>query len=161
MKTKHYDFLVVGLSVVILLGVIGYAQPFVISPLDGLETTNTSILFEFGKADTIFIDDNTEFTSPILINAENDLVVNLKPGTYYWKIKGIGESKIHTLTIVSEIELRLREVGEKYELTNAGNLPLDVEIYNNSLFQGNVVLEVEESENVSGNVFIGRGNENG
>lgn len=157
-KKKIIDVVIIGLSVLFVIGIVGYASPLVISPIDGLKTTNSSVLFEFEKADTILIDDNIEFTSPILINAENNLVVNLLPGEYYWKIKGLGESRINTLTIISEVDLKLKENGDKYSVVNAGNTELKVDIYNGSVLQGNVVLEVDEEHNSTGTLFVGREN---
>jgi hypothetical protein len=160
MESKRIgDFIVIGISVVLLLGVLGYASPLVISPFDNMTTTNASVLFSFDKADTILIDDNVEFSSPMELHAENNLVVNLKPGKYYWKIRGARESKVNTLTIVSEIDLRLREAGSQYELVNAGNNKLNVDIYNGSALTGNLILEKDESQNVTGTLFVGSENE--
>ena len=156
---KIGDIMMIGLSALAVLTIFGYASPLIISPIDNLETTNSSVLFEFDKADTILIDDNLNFTSPILVKAENNLIVNLKPGLYYWKIKGLTESKINTLTILSEIDLRLKDNGDRYALVNAGNTELDVAIYNGSVLQGNVILDIEEEKNVSGTLFVGRENE--
>jgi hypothetical protein len=156
MNKKTIDFVLLGLSVLVVIGIVGYARPLVIAPFDNFKTTNNSVLFAFDKADTIFIDDNIEFTSPTEIQAEDNLIVNLKPGVYYWKIRGLGESKIHTLTIVSEIDLKLRDAGEQYELVNAGNTKLNVDVYNNSVLTGNIILESQESKNASGTFFIGR-----
>ncbi len=160
METKRLgDFIVIGVSVVLLLGVLGYVSPLVISPLNNMTTTNASVLFSFDKADTILIDDNLEFSSPMQLHAENNLIVNLKPGKYYWKIRGARESKVNTLTIVSEIDLRLRDSGNQYELVNAGNNKLNVDIYNGSALTGNIILEREEKQNVSGTLFVGSENE--
>lgn len=158
-KKKIGDFVVLGLSAVLLLGVLGYVSPMVISPFDNLTTTNSSILFAFDKADTILIDDNLEFSSPLELHAENNLIVNLKPGKYYWKIRGARESKVNTLTIVSEIDLRLRESGEQYELVNAGNSKLNVDVYNGSTLTGNLILEKDKSQNATGTLFVGSENE--
>lgn len=155
MDKKMIDMAMIGLSVVVLLAMFGYATPRIIAPLDNLETTNMSVLFAFDKADAIFIDDNSEFTSPTEVRAEDNLIVNLKPGVYYWKLRGARESKVHTLTIVSEIDLRLKDAGEQYELVNAGNTRLNVDIYNKSVLTGNVILDVDESKNASGTLFVG------
>ena len=160
-KTKYIDFVVIALTLVGALGVIGYVTPKVISPLSDISTTNSSVLFSFDKANTIMIDDNLDFSSPEVIRAENNLVVSLKPGVYYWKIKGITESVVHKLTIVSNVDLKLQASGQndsQYEVTNAGNVPLNVEIYNNSALENNITLLVGNSANSSGTLFIGREN---
>jgi hypothetical protein len=148
--------LVVG-SLLIIGGLVGYAQPLAIAPINDLETTETGVLFEFEKANVILIDDNLEFSSPQEIYVQDNLVVNLKPGVYYWKVKGVLSSEVKKLTIESEVDLKLRELEEKYEIVNSGNTKLNVDIYgelDGSLI-GNVILDVDEDEEVSGTSFIG------
>ena len=82
----------------------------------------------------------------------------MQPGVYYWKIKGLRESVIHNLTILSTIDLQVRDAGDKYELTNAGNVPLNVEVYNKSNLQETLQLSVNQKENASGTLFLGREN---
>jgi len=157
---KSIDFVVVALSLIIVVGLVGYGTPLVISPQDDLETTSTEVLFEFSKADKILLDDNLEFSSPEEIYAENNLIVNLKPGTYYWKVIGIDESEIRELTIKSKVDLRLQKSADgKYEVVNAGNVGLDVEIFNKGDFVGRVILEPKISEEFEGDKFIGGENE--
>ena len=150
------DFVIVVGSLLIIAGLVGYTQPRIIAPIDDLTTSNTSVLFEFEKANLILIDDNIEFTSPIEIYVEDNLVINLKPGIYYWKVEGAIPSEIRTLTIESEVDLKLRKSeNDNYEIVNAGNSRLNVDIYENGKLSGNVVLAVDESKEVSGTKFIG------
>jgi len=165
LKQKHIiavDFILIVGTLVALSFFVSYARPMVIAPIDDLVTTNNSVLFEFEKADLILIDDNLEFSSPEKIYAENNLVINLKPGKYYWVLEGIAgsESDVRELTILSEINLKLIETGEgNFEIINAGNTELNVDIYEKGKLSGNVVLNIDESEEVSGTKFIGRQNE--
>jgi len=152
------DLLVIVGSLIVLMFLVGYAKPMIISPSDEKETFETSVLFEFSKADRILIDDNLEFTSPEEIYAEDSLVISLKPGTYYWKVIGTRESEIRKLTILSNVELKLRKKGEKYEVVNAGNVELDVKIYDDDVLVGNVVLGAEENSEVNGDKFVGEQN---
>jgi len=143
------------------LGYFGYLEPLIIAPADNLVTNNASVLFSFERADVIFIDDNMNFTSPEKIYVENDLVVRLEPGTYYWKIEGVFESEIRKFTILSQVDLRLREAGyEFYEVVNSGNIGLNVEVYDeNETMIDEILLDVDESEKAKGNKFIGVQNE--
>jgi hypothetical protein len=143
------------------LGYFGYLEPLVIAPTDDLVTMNSSVLFSFERADVIYIDDNINFTSPEKIFVENDLEVKLSPGVYYWKIEGVFESEIRRLTILSHIGLKLKESGyEYYEVVNAGNIALNVEVYDeNDTHVGDVRLDVDESGKVGGSKFIGVGDE--
>jgi hypothetical protein len=157
------DFVLVVGSMLLIAGLVGYSQPLVIAPLPDTTTTDTSILFAFEKANLILIDDNLEFTSPLEIFVEDNLVINLKPGTYYWKVEGALASEIRELTIESEIDLKLRKSKfnkESYEIVNAGNTKLNVDVYEKGELTGNVILGVDESEEVSGTKFIGREDEN-
>jgi len=142
-------------SFFVILGMIGYTRPLAIAPEDGFESESTSVLFTFAKAEKILLDDNQEFTSPREIYAENDLIISLEPGTYYWKVVGVDESEVRELTILSYVDLQLRDSGENYEVVNAGNVALDVDIFDQGTLVGNVILDVAEHTNVTGKQFIG------
>ncbi|PXY71259.1 hypothetical protein CXX78_00255 [Candidatus Parvarchaeota archaeon] len=157
------DFILLVGSLLLVAGLVSYARPLIIAPIDDLVTTENSILFEFEKASLILIDDNPEFTSPKKINVENNLVINLQPGFYYWKIVGALSSEIREFTIKSEINLKLKksDSGEdSYQIINAGNLDLDVDILQMGEITGNIILKVDEEKEVSGTKFIGGENEN-
>ncbi len=138
---------------------VNYAQPLVIAPIDNYESSNNTVLFEFSKAELILIDENIEFTSPREIYVEDNLVVNFKPGIYYWKVVGALESDIRQLTINSEIDLQLKETNEGYSVVNSGNTPLRVELYENGAYTGEIILDVDESSGVEGDKFVGREDE--
>jgi hypothetical protein len=151
------DAIMVFGSLFVIAGLVGYTQPLVIGPIDDLETSDTNVLFEFEKAEVIFIDDNLQFTSPDEIFVEENLVLNLRPGVYYWKVKGIGESKVRQLTIISEVDLKVKSSadGDKYELVNAGNVVLNVDVYQRGNKSEKVQLGVDEDKEVSGTKFVG------
>jgi hypothetical protein len=156
------DLIVIGVTLVGLLFIIGYAKPLVLSPKNDLVSENNSVLFSFDKAEYILIDDNLEFSSPERIYASNNLVINLKPGVYYWKIVGVLQSDVRKFTINSRVELKFRENfdNNEYEVVNSGNMRLLVDIFNSTNLVGNTVLEIDESKNVSGTKFLGREYEN-
>ena len=158
-KIKIIDMVLIFGTIIFLAGFVNYAQPLIISPIDNLETTNGAVLSEFERGNIILIDDNLEFSSPQKIHAEDNLIINLKQGKYYWKIEGILNSKIREFTILSEVNLKLKKVDDKYRIVNAGNVELDVEIYEDKSFVGNVILDMDESEEVSGTKFVGKQNE--
>lgn len=137
--------LIVG-SLLIVGGLVGYARPLVIAPLDDYTTVNNSVLFEFEKADLILIDDNLDFSSPREVYVQNDIVINLEPGVYYWKVVGALESEVRELTIESDINLKIKESQNgNYEVVNAGNTELEVDVYDHGRLSGKVVLDVDES----------------
>ena len=156
---RAIDFVIIAGTLIGLLGLVGYARPLVIGPSDNYETSNNSVLFSFDKGEVILIDDNKEFSSPEKIYAEDYLVVNLKPGKYYWKIDGALPSSTRELTIKSVVDLKLKRYGEGYQVSNGGNTQLDVEIYENQILNNTITLDVDESEKVSGTAFVGREND--
>ena len=158
------DFVMVVGTLFAISFLVGYARPLVIGPISDFNTTSTSVLFSFDRAGVILIDDNQEFSSPEKIYAEDNLVIQLQPGVYYWKVDGVLNSEIRKITIVSEIGLKLRRAGnESYDIVNSGNTELNVDIYNNEVLTGNIILDADESKEVSGTKFIGKqeGGENG
>ena len=153
------DMVLVGLGVVLLLGLIGYSTPRVIAPIDNLTTADSFVLFSIDNANSIFIDDNINFSSPEEIIVEDNIKINLEPGFYYWKIKSVGRSEIRTLNILSEVDFRIKKSENGYDITNAGNVNLNVEVYDNNTKVGNFDLAVDEAKESNGDKFIGGQNE--
>lgn len=159
MENKHIkiiDMALIFATVLFLAGSFNYAHPLIISPVNNFETTNGSVLFEFERGNVVLIDDNLEFSSPEKIVAEDNLIINLKPGKYYWKLEGILDSNVREFTILSEINLKLKKLEDKYQIVNAGNVQLDVDIYENKSLVGNVILDIDEESIASGTKFIGK-----
>lgn len=123
------DLIIIGITVLVLIVLVGYAQPLVIAPLDEYKSLNGEVLFEFERADVLLIDDNKEFTSPDEYRVAEGLVVVLEPGIYYWKAVGILKSDIRKLTIQSRVELRLVETKDGIAVINVGNVRLNVDVY--------------------------------
>lgn len=162
MRNKHI-YTIDGLIIVgTLIGLIlmgGYVRPLVIRPIDDLTTTNGSVLFLIENSNKILIDDNIDFTSPEEIDIADKLVINLKPGVYYWKAVGVLDTAPKKLTIQSEVDLMLNKLLDGYEVVNAGNTELNVEVYNGTSLIGNLKVGVGESENANGTKFIGKQDE--
>lgn len=130
--SKHIwkiDLVVIGISVLILMGLVGYARPLVIAPFDEYESLDGEILFEFERADVLLIDDNADFTTPDEYRVVGGERVELEPGVYYWKVSGVLGSEVRKLTINSRIELELIETEEGMAVINAGNVRLNVDVY--------------------------------
>ena len=154
------DLTILAVSLLSMIFVIGYARPLVIAPVDGLKTSDSEILFSIDKADTLFIDDNSDFTTPNVYEVKDGLEINLAPGKYFWKAKGVFESEVRTLTINSEVNFKLRKIdNSSFGVYNAGNVRLDVEVYNGTSLVEKKKIGILEEANVSGNKFIGREDE--
>jgi hypothetical protein len=149
-------FVIIG-SLFFVVFAIGFVQPLVIFPVDNLETTDSYVLFSIDKAESILIDKDIEFTNPEVFSARDNLKINLEPGEYYWKaVSSLGvETEIRKLTIVSRIDLRLKEINEGYEIVNAGNTRLNVDVYEDENKIDSFKLDVYEQKKVAGNKLIG------
>jgi len=157
MKTLYkIDLAIVVGSLIVLMAVVGYVQPRVIAPLNDYETSDTEILFSIEKAESLLVDDNLEFSSPDEYLIEDGMKIDLKPGTYYWKAVGVLDSEIRTLTIRSEVSLELREIeGDGFGVVNAGNVRLNVDVYNGTELVESVKLGVNEEVDADGDKFVG------
>ena len=158
-SNKHIlviDAILILGSLIIIGGLVGYATPLVIAPIDDYTTSNTSVLFTFQKADVILIDDNLEFSSPEEIYVRDNAIINLEPGVYYWKVVGTLESEVRQFTIESVVDLKIRQSGRgDYEVVNSGNNPLSVDVYDSGVLTGKITLDVDESGTALGDKFIG------
>ncbi len=152
------DLIIILISVFVIMGVVGYARPLVIAPFDDYESLNGEILFEFEGADILMIDDNVDFSSPEEYNVDNGLVLELEPGVYYWKVVGVLGSEVRMLTINSKVELMLVESGSGWGVVNAGNVRLNVDVYDGKELIERKKLAV--GDNVKGgDKFVGQQNE--
>jgi len=122
------DLVLVVVSLVVLIGLVGYARPLVIAPLDDYESFG-EVLFSIEKADYLLVDDNVDFTTPDRYEFRDGLKVDLVPGKYYWKAVGVLGSEIRSLMINSVVSLELREIDGGYGVVNGGNVRLNVDVY--------------------------------
>jgi len=150
------DLAIIFGSLIVLMALVGYVQPRVIAPLNDYETSDTEILFSIEKAESLLIDDNLDFTTPDEYLVEDGMKIDLKPGTYYWKAVGVLDSEIRTLTIKSEVSLELKEIeGDGYGVFNAGNVRLNVDVYNGTSLVERVKLGINEEADVDGTKIVG------
>ena len=160
MKAKVIQMVDVMFVVVSLFGImffIGYVQPLAIAPIKDFETTENTVLFSIEKADKILIDINQEFENPREFLVKDGLEIELEPGEYYWKaINSLGvESEVNKFTIISKIDLRLKEFSNGYEVVNAGNTRLNVDVYNGMEKIDSFRLGINESKKSGGIKFFG------
>jgi len=152
-KIYKIDLALVIVSLIALIILVGYVRPLVIAPLDGYESSG-NVLFSIEKADALLIDDNIEFTTPDAYEVKDGMEINLLPGTYYWKAVGVVGSEVRTLTINSEVNLELREDGGDYSVVNAGNVRLNVDVYNGTDLVDKVKVDVGDEAD-GGNKYVG------
>jgi len=155
-KIYKIDLAIIVGSLIVLMAVVGYVQPRVIAPLDDYETLDSEILFSIEKAESLLIDDNLDFSTPDEYLVEEGMKIDLQPGIYYWKAVGVLDSEIRTLTVKSEVSLELREIeGDGFGVVNAGNVRLNVDIYNGTELVEKVKLSVNEEADVDGTKVVG------
>ena len=123
------DLIIIGISVLVLMGLVGYARPLVIAPMDDYVSQDGAVLFSFERADVLLIDDNSDFTTPDEYKVSAGLRIVLDSGIYYWKVSGVLGSEVRKLTILSRVELALIETDEGWGVVNAGNVRLNVDVY--------------------------------
>lgn len=114
-------------------------------------------LFSFKSGSVILIDENLNFKSPERVEVEDNLVINLKKGIYYWKVEdAIPAEDVVQLEIKDTIaSLKLVRSLEGYEVVNSGDSTLNVDVYSSGRFTGRVVLGSENEGEVSRSVTIG------
>ncbi len=155
MNIHKIDLVMIVGSLVVLMFLVGYVNPLVVAPLDEFETSEREVLFVIDKADVLLIDDNLDFTTPDEYRVKDGLKINLGPGKYYWKVIGILNSDIKTLTINSVVDLKLVEIEEGFGVVNSGNVRLDVDVYNGTELVDKVKLGVGGFSDVKGDKYIG------
>lgn len=123
------DLVLIMITLLVMIVLVGYAQPLVIAPFDDYESLDSEVLFEFERADVLLIDDNMDFTTPREYNVVDGERIELIPGVYYWKVVGVMGSEVRKLTINSVVNLELVETEDGFGVVNAGNVRLNVEVY--------------------------------
>jgi hypothetical protein len=147
------DMILVTVSIIVLIGLVGYARPLVIAPLDDYNSAG-DVLFSIEKADYLLIDDNVDFTTPDRYEIKDGLKIELVPGKYYWKAVGVLDGEVRTLTINSVVDLELKKIDGGYGVVNGGNVRLNVDVYNGTKLVERKKLGVNEVV-VGGNKYIG------
>ena len=156
-RTGQVDLVLVIVSVVVLIGLVGYARPLVIAPLDDYESSG-EVLFLIEKADYLLVDDNVDFTTPERYDVVDGMEIELVPGEYYWKAVGVFGSEVRTFTINSVVSLELRETEDGFGVVNGGNVGLNVDVYDGLELVEQRKLEVGEGVS-GGDKYVGGSDE--
>jgi len=128
--------LIVGslIAVGVLVSQLGDSGQVMFSPAE------TGVLFEFeaSDGDVILMADNLEFASAEEIVVFDGRVIYFDVGTYYWKIEGEGFAR--RFNFDESVELMLRKSARGYEVVNADEGDLLVEISRFGEDVGNIIL---------------------
>ncbi|MCD4666750.1 hypothetical protein K8R47_02995 [archaeon] len=147
---KNKDWILVGINVVLISLIFANSFVFLGNPNNNDRITGRVVQFNWeGAAEgyTILIDDNEEFTSPIIKEVTNNsLELDLKPGTYYWKVQTDNlESPVWKFYIDTEVVINLETGDESLKIINKGNDNLNLEIRNE---ESSEFLELEYQESL-------------
>src|SRR3989344_1338645 len=119
---KHMREWILVVNAVLILGVVLFFTNIPVTPPDNHKTTAREISFEvLGAADAITLDDNADFTSPVII--QRPFKILLEPGTYFWKA---GISKVNTFMIESAVVVTTKDDGEDVKVKNVGNVDISL-----------------------------------
>jgi hypothetical protein len=117
-KTGIQAALLITLAIAILLNTNFPLEP------SGASTNTTKDFRWIGLSKTVKIDDNKDFTSPIIIRQGEE--TRLQPGEYYWKTTGISTTK--QFRIDSEITIKVNRINENtFSIENKGNTAIELE----------------------------------
>lgn len=150
---KKY-FFITTITILLLISIFAINDLIIpLEPKNNQIITDTEPTFRWiGNADEIYIDDNPDFTSPLIqkTNGNNHKIGSrLDFGDYYWKLNGIKDSGIMHFTLDSLVSLELDQNSNDVNLVNTGTTDLDIEVKEKSkdswVITGNIILEQDES----------------
>lgn len=117
-------------------------------------------LFSFRSGSVILIDSDMNFKASERITAQDNLLIVLRQGVYYWKIEDAIPEDVILLNITEKsIGLKLRKSSEGYDVVNFNNASLNVDIYREGGLTGRVIVGEYEDNMVSKVVYVGGENE--
>jgi len=140
MKSKK---IIIGQIIfLVVIGIVIYS----LYPRTSMTLNGNTVKFSSINANLIILSENPDFSNPRYLDINDEVEFSLKPGKYYWKssnsyIEGLKKE----LIIDSEVGLSLE--GEE-ELVNIGNVKINVTKKDGKMV-GNIILDIDESENVS------------
>lgn len=156
MKRELIMMLVI-FGICLLGAILNYLKIDLLHPGDGEVFNNKEINFVWDRKckGLIYIDENNKFSSPIIkeINSNSE-ILNLNFGKYYWKIKcGMFSSDIKSFNVNSVVGLS----QDKENVINTGNTILNVKVFEDNIFTGAVVLDINNTlKKKDSNLFVGQ-----
>ncbi|MEM4325856.1 MAG: hypothetical protein QXU40_00960 [Candidatus Pacearchaeota archaeon] len=142
-------YLVVSLFLSFLLLFVFLKFNFLLSPYDNMVTNSRVIIFRWiGFSESILVDDNPLFTSPLELSGRRVVISEFEPGVYFWKTsKGI--SGIRSFKIEPEIVIEKNVSTNSTKIKNKGNVRVLLEMFNNLIPSGKIVLDRLEEIDIS------------
>ncbi|VVB78286.1 Uncharacterised protein [uncultured archaeon] len=145
---KKHVIIITGqvMFLVLALCLLYYLYPKATIDVQGDWATFNSI-----NANVIMISENPDFSNPRYIDLSDrkNLTFNLEPGTYYWKPdNGVIRGWKNEFTIDSVVGLSINKSDNESNLTNIGNVKINITKTKDGLMVGRIVLEPDESQGI-------------
>ena len=145
---KHLRIVIAqGIFLIIVVSALYFMYPRAEVDVNG-----NSVRFSSINANVIMISENPDFSNPRYIDLTDieNISFNLNPGKYYWKSdNGIISGFKNEFTIDSKVGLSIIRTENESDLVNVGNVKIKVSKSDNGVMVGHIILEPEESENIS------------
>jgi hypothetical protein len=124
------DMMVVVVSLFVLIVVVGYSTPYVISSIEGEGLIDgDGALFSIPKTSRLLISEDGNFSSSNQYLLRDGLLIELGEGVYYFKIESEGISEIKSVSLRSKFVLKLVEGENSFYIVNGGDRVIDVMVY--------------------------------
>jgi len=154
----RHKWFILGQAIFVILILI---VVFVLYPRAKVEVDGNKVSFSAINANAVILSASPDFSNARVIDLNETVSFNLKPGRYYWKASnGIIESFSDEFSIDSDVGLKIIEKNGKEELKNVGNVKVNVTRTVNGTFIGHIILEPVDSEEINEGEYLGR-QENG
>ena len=142
---KHLKIII---GQIIFLAVVITAVYF-LYPRTEISIQEDVVRFNPINAKVIIFSENPDFSNPRYLEINEEVSLNLKPGTYYWKASNdLIEGFKNKFTIESEVSMKVDVSENKSDLVNVGNVKINVSKTKNGVMVGHIILEPEESEEI-------------
>lgn len=121
-----------------------------------IHTTNISVKLEWtGLASYALIDENPEFTSPIMVEKYDE--IQLKPGAYYWCVPFMGKClakqqfAVDSTVIVTAGKISGGLENATYRIENEGNVPIGLTIKKiiGKMITGFAIIDANKSASIT------------
>lgn len=136
-----------------------FSVVYLIYPRTDIKLQEDNVNFKSINANAIVISENPDFSNSryIKVGRDENISINLKPGTYYWKptndyIEGFQKS----FTIESEVGLKIDMKENDSTLVNIGNVKVNVTRTKEGILVGHIILEPNESQKIEEGKYEGR-----
>lgn len=133
---------------------------YLLYPRTNLEINGTLVNFKSLNSNVIIISENPDFSNPryLDVSEKKNISFDLQPGRYYWKASNsILTGWKQEFRIESEVGMEIDREENDSELTNIGNVKINVTKNEEGTLVGHIILEPNQSQEIEDSgEFTGR-----